>query len=69
VIFHETYIDAVAIVCDLKQLQAPVFDHYFERCRAGINGILDKFFESMHRCYDDLASSDLVHNIRIKCLN
>jgi hypothetical protein len=67
-IHHETYIDTMTIVRNLKQLQTSLFDHYFKGCRAGINGIFNEFFESMHRRNNYLASSDLVDDIGIKGL-
>ncbi len=56
------------VVSDLKQLESTVFHNNLNRGRAGINSILDELFESVHRCYDDLACGDLIYNILIKCL-
>jgi hypothetical protein len=59
----------MTVVRDLKQLQPPLFNKNFKGCRASINRILNEFFESMHRRYNYLASSDLINNIGVKGLN
>lgn len=58
----------MSIVCDLKQLEASVFDDYLQRGRSGINGILNKFFQSMDRCDNDLSRSNFVDHILIQSL-
>ena len=63
-----TDIDTVAIVGDLKQLQAPILDNNFERSRASIHCVFDQFLQCMDWGDYDFASSNLIDNILVKSL-
>lgn len=65
---HSTHIDTMPVIRDLKQLETAVLDQDFQRCRTGINGILNQLFQGMHGGHDDLPSRDFVHHIWIKSL-
>lgn len=58
----------MTIISDLKKLKAPILDQDFELGRPSINGVLDQFFESMHRSNDDLSCSDLIDYILLESL-
>ncbi len=64
-----TDVDAVSIVSNLQQLQAPIFHHNLQGSRASIDSVLDQLFESMYRCDYNFTSSDLVHDILIESLD
>ena len=63
------YIDPLPVVRDLQQFQSSIFHEYFQRCRAGIHGILYQFFQRMDRSNNDLSGGNFVHDILIKCLD
>lgn len=64
-----TDIDTVAVVGDLKQLEAPVLDDNVERRRTSIHCVLNQFLQSMNWGDNDFAGSDFVDNILIKSLD
>jgi hypothetical protein len=55
----------MAIVGNLEQLQAPIFNHYLNGGRASINSVLNELLEGMYWGNDDFASGDLVDNVLI----
>lgn len=63
-----TYINAMAIVCDLEEFQSSFLDKNFEDRRTSIHGVLYKLFQSMDRRDNDLACSNLVDYILVQCL-
>lgn len=65
----ETHLYTTAVIRDLQQLQATFLGKYLERCRAGVHGILHELLQSMHRGDDNLASSNLVDDIRVQGLD
>ena len=65
----ETDIDAMAVVSDLKQLQAAILDDNLERGGASIDGIFNQFLQGIDRGDYDFTGSDFVNNILIKRLD
>ena len=64
-----THINARAIIGDLQQLQAAVFDQNLEGRGACIHGVLNQLFQRVNRGDDDLAGGDFVDNVLIKRLS
>jgi len=58
----------MAVVSDLEKLQSTFFDENFKGGRASINRIFNELLESMDRCDNNLARSNLIHDVWIKSL-
>lgn len=62
------HLNTTAIICDLQQFQAALFDEYLERGRARIHSILDELLQGMHRGDNDLSCGNFVHDIGVQSL-
>jgi hypothetical protein len=58
----------MAVVSDLEKLQSTFFDENLKGGRASVNGVFYELLESMNRCDNNLASSNLIHDVWIKSL-
>lgn len=63
------YIDSVAVIGDLEELEAAFFDEDFERGGTGVDGVFHELFEGMDWSDNDLSGCDLVYDIWMKCLS
>ena len=59
----------MAVVCNLKQLQAAVLHQNFDGRRTGVDGVFDELLQRMHRSDDDLTCGNFVDDIGIQSLN
>ncbi len=66
-----SYLNATAVVRDLQQLEATVFDKHLKSCSAGIDSILHQFLQCVNGSNYNLTSCNFIDNIlvqRLRCL-